>query len=543
MPTYLVTGQGVKSIPLNSLPEDAWRYLVGSGVDGGGANIFDLYESIPWLYRGVEARCNALSGMPVSIHKGNESGKEIDPNTLPFMMEPLPLLLNRMYRWYILLGKSYVYTGRLTERSSIREVRAMHPDTIEPKVNPSEGFVGFIRRIGTTQIPLTTYELHPVFKMSARKELGAGVADAATALRAAGVLNSLDEMEQRLYTNGAINPTLLTMPAGTQQADKERLRSWYRRVLTGVKKAFAIEVVEGPKPEVVTLGHRPKDLAAPEITAQKREDIATALGVPQTLMFSNAANYATARQDDLHFYDKTIRPDAQMFADVLNAVVFQPMGFFMKFHPERMELYQQLEAEKATAVISLYEAGLMEYEEAREHMNLSPRPINAAGEEIHVSPESRTHVLGYHIEQGVVSKNEARAVLGLTPVDDSAGERLRNLASQLSLLQAATAAGIPFEAAAVMIGLDIPKVATPSVNNPPADSAAPGKAFLDELKKWERMAGKRWQEGRPQKALDFTSEVIPASLAAAIRGQLSAVQSAAHLPAVFKNAAQFEAYP
>ena len=540
MTTYLLTQKGIKSVPMSAVKPEIWAQWWGNSTQtSGDTDILTLYKSIPWLYRGINAVANSVASVPYAIHVRTENGKEVEDTALPFEIN-LNSLLDKWAGDLQLYGAAYGVKD-YNKSGVFKQFRPYQPSSIEPQYSTAEGLIGFIRTLEGNSFTVPMDRMAYAWITNREKETGPGTPAAVAALQAAGVLHSLDSFIDNFIENGAINPTLVSIPGQTTESDKERLKAWYRRALRGLKNAFGIEVISQDH-KISTTGYPIKDLLPVEVNNAKREDVATALGVPQTLLFSNAANYATALQDDLHFYEKTVKPLVKLIVSALNRYVFIPAGYYLKAHFERMEIYQRLEVEKAGAVISLYEAGLMEYEESREHMNLPPRPLNAAGEEIHVSPESRTHVLGYHIEQGVVSKNEARAVLGLTPVDDSAGERLRNLASQLSLLQAATAAGIPFEAAAVMIGLDIPKVATPSGTNPPADNTT-GKAFLDELKKWERMAGKRWQEGKPQKALDFTSAVIPASLAAAIRGQLGAVQNAAHLSAVFKNAAQFEAYP
>lgn len=142
-------------------------------------------------------------------------------------------------------------------------------------------------------------------------------------------------------------------------------------MLSGVRKAFGIELISG-KITATTIGYALKDLATTELSMSKREDVSTALGVPQTLLFSNAANYATASQDDLHFYDKTIKPFAFRLQNALNKQVYQPLGYFLKFHPERMAIYQELKAREASGVVELYTARIVTLNETRERLELPP---------------------------------------------------------------------------------------------------------------------------------------------------------------------------
>jgi hypothetical protein len=74
--------------------------------------------------------------------------------------------------------------------------------------------------------------------------------------------------------------------------------------------------------------------------------------------------------------------------------------------------------------------------------------------------------LGYHIETGVVSRNEARAQLSLPAEDESADKGRAVLKAQLAIVAAATTAGVPLEAALQLAELKI--------SLPPADAAGAG---------------------------------------------------------------------
>ncbi len=65
-------------------------------------------------------------------------------------------------------------------------------------------------------------------------------------------------------------------------------------------------------------------------------------------------------------------------------------------------------------------------------------------------------ILGYHIEAGVVDRNEARAQLNLPEQDESEAIAQRRLKAQLSVLQAATQAGVPLQAALLLANLTLP---------------------------------------------------------------------------------------
>lgn len=76
-----------------------------------------------------------------------------------------------------------------------------------------------------------------------------------------------------------------------------------------------------------------------------------------------------------------------------------------------------------------------------------------AGDAASARVETRP-IQGYHIEQGVVNRNEARAALGLPPEDQAAAEQLRQLTAVLAVTGQAVAAGIDPLTAYKLTGLD-----------------------------------------------------------------------------------------
>jgi hypothetical protein len=102
--------------------------------------------------------------------------------------------------------------------------------------------------------------------------------------------------------------------------------------------------------------------------------VATALGVPQTLLFSNAANYATAMADRLNLYDETIIPQCDLIEEVLNDQLLKPLGLRLEFQPKRLEVYQESEVQKADALTKLTGKPILSVNEARAMLEMDPVP-------------------------------------------------------------------------------------------------------------------------------------------------------------------------
>jgi hypothetical protein len=79
-------------------------------------------------------------------------------------------------------------------------------------------------------------------------------------------------------------------------------------------------------------------------------------------------------------------------------------------------------------------------------MGYSEQPEDMTGNE-------QTEIYGYHLEQGIVRRNEMRARLGLPPEDDTGERQRKELRAALQIVQQARAADLPLPAALELAGL------------------------------------------------------------------------------------------
>lgn len=381
MNAYMLTGQ--KSIPLQSLPPEAWRTIVGdTGTQGGAA---ERYADVAYLYRAIQSRCAALSDLPYAWHYGDSEDELEHEPTLPFDLN-MRALLYQVELHLLLFGAAYVRPEK-NPFGVVKELVTLYPPTVQPQFDNENGLTGFERSTGGRVVTFAPEELVYIWLPPHASEVGHGVGEAQVALRAAGILANIDEFARRFFGQGAINPTVISVPQGTLDADKERLTAWYKRMWTGMKNAFSVTAITGDL-KVNQIGYPVNQLATPELTTRAREDIATALGIPQSFLTSSAANYATARQDDLNFYGKTVIPRAEIIAEALNKQLFSAWKLSLCWHPERLESYQAQETEKAQSLVSLVQAGIITVNEARERLELSPIEEAQAEETIDMNEES-----------------------------------------------------------------------------------------------------------------------------------------------------------
>lgn len=465
----------VKSIPLNALPPEAWTSLLSAY--GDVSDVFKLYQMIPWLYRAVELRASSVANLPYAWEwNGDEKEEEDVLGSLPFKWNHRHIM-NLLEGWLTLYGHAYVLKSANLARS-VREVRPLHPQTMKPRYDDNGELLGFTRSLQGAQTELTLDEVVYIWRPARDSENGYGTAPAKAALAASGVLSKNDMFLDAYMEQGPIMPTLVSVEGMPAPSDMEKLQSWLERTLIGIKNAFRpIAMRAGLKVDQL----QPLDLSKlslEDLSVSKREDIATALGVPLSLLMSNAANYATAQQDTFNFYDMTIEPEVKMISQALNEQLFEALGYMITPHKDRMQAYQEAEGKRVV------------------------------------------EKLGPLLDRQVITINEAREELGMTPLE---------------------ASDLP----------DMSEDENPPPNAPENDDAdetteddetAANKALV-ALAQWQSKAEKRVGHANYDKALLFDSADIPLFARAFVESELPDCKSADDVRMLFSGAREWVSYP
>jgi len=347
----LVGSLGIKNLSLTS--DADWVRILESQEDGAGGTA-KAFRKVAWLYRGVMMRAQALGSLPFAILKGE---REVDrsasyANRTRFFPDPVRTL-TLVEAALSLFGYAYLFKRR--NRVRPLGLRYVDPATITPKIDKRAGLTGFTRDLNGQQDHYEVADLVYFWGADPFVEIGHPKASPAkAALAAAEVLLNVDAFASAFFKRGAIKATVFSAPAGIPEAERLRFRDWLRRFFGGgMETAHAIEVLNADKTEATVIGEGIHELSDNALTREKREDIATALGVPHSLLFSNAATYATAKMDELHFQSKTVLPEAEFIQQVLNDQLFMEAGYRFEFRPEEMAVFQEEEASRAAALRDL----------------------------------------------------------------------------------------------------------------------------------------------------------------------------------------------
>lgn len=484
---------GTKSIPLSALPAEAWTYVTGGDASG---DLRDAYKQVPWLFRGVELRSQSVASLPFGIFDGD---KEIDSskdwqNAVKFLADPQSLLY-QLEASLTLKNRAYLFRSRNLTRTL--DVRYLAPPTVTPVIDPTFGLVGFKRTVNGEIKPFTLEDIIYFWKPSAFVEVGpSDDSPARAALNAANVILNLDKFVTLFFARGAIKATLLTVEGNPAAPEKEKLKQWWNRFFSGIKQAWQTEVVSAAvKPVVV--GEGVSELENETLTNSKRQDIATALGIPQTKLFSDSASGlgggGVVEQDDLRFLNDTVIPEANFIQNILNTQLFRPLGLQFRFKPETLDAFQEDEAQRASSLSSLVSA------------------INSAADPDTL--RAAMQLLGYEIP----AELEPLLFKPRAPKPQT-------------MYWSANGAPVPRDASA-----------NPDTNVN-ADAQPSKSVSINDLDKWQRKALKRVKEGRGA-ACEFESDAIRPALRASIAGALEQAHDANAVRAVFANAMQWQGYP
>lgn len=351
---------GYKGVRLEDLPEEAWRIVVGEGgqsADRSPLWAAKLYATVAWLYRCVDVRAGAVANMPFEVRKGDDVLMTQD-DTAPEQfgwLNDLPGLLYRTEAAVALTGRAYWFRERNLMRTLA--VRWLRPDSVTPVID-RDGLRGFRRQVGGQELALDVDDVVYFWLPDPFVELGpAAHYPGQAALSAAGVLHSMDTFLTGYFDRGMIKATLLKYTQPISADEGKRVKEWWQRVVTGLKNAFATEVVRGDF-DTLVIGEGLHDLQNTALTAEQREAVCTALGVPQSKVTANAANYATKQSDDLSFIQDTIAPECRWLAAVINRQLLGPMGLQLVFKPDTLPVMQEDEAQRAQSLKALVEAGM-----------------------------------------------------------------------------------------------------------------------------------------------------------------------------------------
>lgn len=477
---------GTKAIPLQALRPDAWTPTDPYDTGAESISVRRGQTSVPTLYRAIDIRAKAVAGMPFRIERRGQDVTDTD--------ELKPLIKRLRNLLYLTESSLCCYNAAYWEVGQNGAGRNATPfwlattsvlPDIDATARTAEAALRGFYRTGGAGGYLKPRQVTHFWGPSIAVEVGAdaSVAPVAVTLSAAGLLHYLDVFATSFFQRGGVKMTLLSIQGDAKPAEVEKLDRWWKRMVQGARSAFGSVVVRaGVDPKVI--GSDIKDTSSPQLTKLAREDVAIGMGVPMSLLFSNALAGGTAASERLNFYDFTVVPECEHVIDEPLNGFLALLGLRLIWTPEKLEVYQTSELSKAQSISALVGQPIMLVDEGRERMELPPM-AEAQAKYAAAAPPSAP-----------------------TPPTDGGGA--------------------PPAAEAAPLGQAAPDAAAPAASS----VLLPGPLKSDLLL-WQKKALNRLRDGRAP-ACEFKSAAIDADEAAAIRGALEHATTADAVKAAFE---------
>lgn len=436
----------------------------------GAMDPYKVYKAVPAVYRCVNLRAQAVSRVDFELAPKGKGRLKAD---LKLVEDRLRHVLYQIEQSLCLYGAAYLWKDR--NKVKLLDLRHLWAETVTPKFDSAQGLTGFERALGGEAPKFyTTDYIVPIWLPDPAVEIGPGTAPTEVAIKAASSTLYSNEYTTGFFERGGMNVTLLITDPSTSEAELRRLETWWKKLARGVKRAWEA-IAFRKNVEVKQFGYPLDELAMPELKADALREIANAFGVPEYYLSSDVANFATAKSYDLSFNENVVQGELAIIKAALDQYLLNDLGVEIIFHPERLEVFQEAELQKAKGISELVGRPILTVNEGREL--LEKEPMDQQEALLDIQP-----ILSTDIDQGVITKNERRLRLGFEEVAEDVSEMARRqLLAQLSVVQAAKDAGLsPDQGIALALGVsletlqqEMTREAETAVSVPPPDATEP----------------------------------------------------------------------
>jgi len=351
---------GMKSVSAWNVDDvEGWTYT-GGDVNKSPEELY--FANVAWLYRAVKDRSNMVGRMPFAIKKGDN---EVDSsatykNVLVCMPDPINLL-KKIEQSLTMVGKAFVRLER-NSKGFVSNLKYLNPATITEKYDKNGILEHYERKVNNVTKIIPPEDMLAFYDADYTTEVGCGTTSAAkAALASAGVLFNVDKFLSNYFERGAIKATILTTK-GYNREEASKLKQWWQSFIQGNNNSWSTEVLNGDAIDTTVIGEGLESLSNTSLTTERRQNIAAAIGVPESRMWSSAANYATSQQDEKNYLLGTIIPECDLIAGVFNSKLFTAenklAGYSIDYDYESLDAFQKDTKEQAESAKILIDTGM-----------------------------------------------------------------------------------------------------------------------------------------------------------------------------------------
>lgn len=328
---------------------------------GDAPNEARAYATVPLVYRCVRLISDSLSSVPLRCYRGTGDNRtevdwpwaELDPAGWTYKTTAALLISGAAYSVRLGNGLRRGMGLQWVNPSSIVPSARGVDEYGRPVIRftQSNATGGQVSSWGMDQM-LYIREYNPA------DDVLPGPSAARVALTDAGLIRYLTRFASYYFEKGAMPLTILSVDRNTSDVEVKRVEGLFKQLASGISKAWSVIALRGGKDSApFTLTPPLRDLVISELHEQARRAVAAAFGIPQT-MLEDAANYATASEHTMQFWQTCVRPRGRMITAALNEQIGKSMGLTFEYAFDELDIFQEDEAQRASSLVQLTNAGL-----------------------------------------------------------------------------------------------------------------------------------------------------------------------------------------
>lgn len=529
---YVVKGDNVKSLSLTS--PDGWpASFLSSGSTNSDLN--QLAATVAWVNIALENRRKQIERSPF---RWMLNDRELEDHEVPYGLDEKEF--SRIDKALMLHNRAYYLKqkgSRGQGKGKTNDLAWLNPGCVTPDTAEyPDIFKGYTRyrysggnfRVNGSQVWTINTENLLRFEIPDMNELWSS-SSAGSAIRAvAQVLSAVDELANTAIGDDGGMPIYMVVVPAKFKSESEKIGGWFRDLINrrsnmwGAKKT--VSVPEGVTVQKLSLS--PEELDLVEIEETKYKSILAAFGVPLSNV-NPAANFATKESYDTGFA-LDMAYQLKWIAKVVNRdEAFKSQGYRLVVEPEKLAINldkEYLRAQMAQLYNAMGEsrmnayllAGVQlpeDYEEAEEVEIVAG--TMGEGVDSEFGANQKGQIFGYHIENGIFSRDEVRATLGFPPAGEDGGND--DLIAAFEVMAAGRRAGLDVDEVLQLVSLPSfqrkPKQVQQRVNEMDLfdEEVDRAKSYYG-IGRGKKVKSSKGKTGRPFKS-DILSEAEIASIA------------------------------
>jgi HK97 family phage portal protein len=550
---------------------DAERWTIPDG--SLYRNQAELYQRLSWVSIAVSLSAQAAAGAPLSVKQLTGEDKKDIPNHdfERLLQRPNPLmsrfeLLEATYSYRKLTGNAYWFLNRPNENTAPVEIWSLPSHKVQPVPDGNMYLRGYLYYPGGTDGPDKPIPLEPWQVCHFRRFHPLNSYVGLSPIEALATVAIGDMAMQKWNTNffgksAAKQPGFLAYADPINPTDWARMKAEMKEQYGSMNRSLMMmQNVGKGGVQWVSTAMSQKDMEFLSARTFNREEIfgIFAPGLSSVLAVNATEANATAGKSTLlefAIWPEHVSVAEKITNDILPAYGENLVAEFddVRRTDEALELQKIATYERSHTINEVRKEfyGDDEIDDPRgDTLGGAPAPTTELAGAVAEEAVKTVPILGYHIDSGTVSRNEARAQLGLPAEDESQSQLLRDLQATLSVVKMATDVGIPLDAALSLVGMNValpePEPTPPPLMPQDDPRMSPGEAAAAQmpeppsgkaldLDRWQRKAVKRLKSGKSA-ACEFESEYIDVDEADTIVDSLKAAATVEQIAAAFKLA-------